>query len=57
MAKLTATEKLCKKTEKKARLEPDLARVKAGQMLFVATPLIVDAYIRKILYSEHRINI
>jgi hypothetical protein len=55
LAKLTATEKLCKKkTEKKVRLESDFAGVKAGQMLFIATPMIVDAYIRKIPKGEHR---
>jgi len=58
MAKLTATEKLYKKkTEKKVRLGSDFAGVKAGQMLFVTTPLIIDAYIRKIPYGEHRTNI
>ena len=51
----TATEKLCrKKTEKKVRLEADFAGIKAGQMMFVATPLIVDAYIRAIPEGEHR---
>lgn len=55
MAKLSATEKLCKKkTEKKVRLEADFAGVKAGQMLFVATPQIVDQYIRKIPYGQYR---
>ena len=51
----TATEKLCrKKTEKKVRLESDFAGIRAGQMMFVATPLIVDAYIRAIPEGEHR---
>ena len=55
MTKATATEKLCrKKTEKKVRLESDFAGIKAGQMMFVATPLIVDAYIRAIPEGEHR---
>lgn len=55
MPKLSATEKLCqKKTEKKVRLESDFAGVKAGQMMFVATPMIVDDYIRKIPMGEHR---
>ena len=55
MTKPTATEKLCrKKTEKKVRLESDFAGIKAGQMMFVATPLIVDAYIRAIPEGEHR---
>jgi len=55
MVKLSATEKLCKKkTEKKVRLESDFAGVKAGQMLFVATPMIVNNYIKKIPAGEHR---
>ena len=55
MAKPTAREKLARtKHEKKVRLESDFAGVKAGQMLFVATPQIVDRYIRKIPYGEHR---
>lgn len=55
MPKLTATEKLCKKKiEKKVRLEADFAGVKTGQMLFIATPMIVDSYIRKIPFGEHR---
>ena len=55
MTKLTATQKLCrKKTEKKVRLEADFAGIKAGQMMFVATPMIVDAYIRAIPEGQHR---
>ena len=55
MTKLTATEKLCrKKTEKTVRLEADFAGIKAGQMMFVATPMIVDAYIRAIPEGQHR---
>jgi hypothetical protein len=52
---LSATEKLCrKKKEKKVRLESDFAGIKAGQMMFVATPMIVDAYIRAIPMGQHR---
>lgn len=55
MTKRSATQKLCqKKTEKKVRLESGFAGIKAGEMMFVATPLIVDAYIRKIPEGQHR---
>ncbi len=55
MMALSATEKICrKKTEKKVRLESDFAGIKAGQMMFVATPMIVDAYIRAIPEGQHR---
>ena len=55
MTKLTATQKLCrKKTEKTVRLESDFAGIRAGQMMFVATPMIVDAYIRAIPEGQHR---
>ena len=55
MPKLTATQKLCrKKTEKKVRLESDFAGIRAGSTMFVATPMIVDAYIRAIPAGEHR---
>jgi len=51
--KLTATEKLNRKKEpKKVQLDYDFAGIKAGQMMFVSTPQIVDAYIRKIPYGQ-----
>ena len=52
---LSATEKLHrKKNEKIARLESDFAGMKAGQLMFVATPLIVDKYIRSIPEGSYR---
>lgn len=54
MAK-SATEKLrAKKEKKKVRMEHDFAGIKAGQLMLVATPQMVDAYIRKIPYGETR---
>ena len=54
MPKLTAREKLCrKKTEKIVELESDFAGLKAGSRMFVATPMIVDAFIRAIPPGEH----
>ncbi|MEM9331000.1 MAG: hypothetical protein AAGA53_06720 [Pseudomonadota bacterium] len=48
-SKLSACDKLRrKKSPKKVRLEYDFAGIKTGQMMFVGTPMIVDAYIRKI---------
>jgi hypothetical protein len=48
MAK-TATEKLKqKKDKKKVVLEKDFAGIKAGQLMLVGTPQMIDAYIRKI---------
>lgn len=48
-SKLSACDKLNrKKSPKKVRLDYDFAGIKAGSMMFVGTPLIVDAYIRKI---------
>ncbi len=53
--KPSSREKMCrKKSEKKVRLEHDFAGIKAGQMMFVATPQIVDNYIRKIPFGETR---
>ena len=42
------------KKPKMVVLEKDFAGVKKGQKLFVATPKIVDDYIRKIPYGETR---
>lgn len=55
MATKTARDKLkAKKDLKKVKLEHDFAGIKAGQMMFVATPKIVDTYIKKIPYGETR---
>jgi hypothetical protein len=43
-----------KKDPKRVRLEHDFAGVAAGQMLFVATPQIVDRYVRRITHGESR---
>jgi len=51
----TAKERLnTKKRSKTVVLEKDFAGVKKGQTLFVATPKIVDEYIKKIPYGETR---
>lgn len=48
MAK-SATEKLKqKKDKKKVILDKDFAGIKAGQLMLVGTPQMIDAYIRKI---------
>lgn len=53
--KLNAREKLQReKATKKVKLDNDFAGIKAGQMMFVATPMIVDAYIKKIPYGKTR---
>ena len=47
--KTTAMEKLHKKKEpKKVLMDKNFAGIKAGEMMYVATPLIVDEYIRNI---------
>lgn len=49
MAKTSAREKLAaKKQIKKVVLEKQFGGIKAGETMFVATPLVVDAYIRDI---------
>ena len=54
MAK-TALEKLAQKKDKKiVVLDHEFAGIKAGQRMFVATPQIVDRYIRSIPYGESR---
>ena len=54
MAK-SATEKLNeKKNPKKVLLEKDFAGIRAGQRMLVATPKMVDNYIREIAYGETR---
>ncbi len=54
MAK-TARERLdAKKDPKVVVLDKDFAGVRKGQKLFVATPKIVDDYIRKIPFGETR---
>lgn len=53
--KLSACEKLQKKkAPKKVKLEYDFAGIKAGSMMFVGTPMIVDEYIRKIPAGSSR---
>ena len=53
--KLTACEKLKrKKSPKKVNLEFDFAGIKAGSMMFVGTPMIVDDYVRKIPYGKSK---
>ena len=42
------------KQPKMVILEQDFAGIKAGQRMLVATPQIVDTYIRKIPYGETR---
>jgi len=42
------------KQQKIVVLDKDFAGVKKGQTLFVATPKIVDTYIKKIPYGEKR---
>jgi hypothetical protein len=43
-----------KKLPKRVKLDKDFAGIKAGNMLFVGTPQIIDAYIRKVPYGETR---
>jgi len=53
--KLNACQKLHRKKDpKKVRLEYDFGGIKAGQMMFVGMPLIVDAYVRSIPYGQYR---
>jgi hypothetical protein len=43
-----------KKLPKRVKLDKDFAGIKAGSMLFVGTPQIIDAYVRKIPAGETR---
>jgi hypothetical protein len=43
-----------KKLPKRVKLDKDFAGIKAGSMLFVGTPQIIDAYIRKVPHGETR---
>ena len=53
MPKKTAREKLAVKKEiKKVVLDKPFGGVKAGETMFVATPQIVDAYIRSIPHGK-----
>ena len=53
--KLSAREKLQRKKEpKKVRLDYDFDGIKSGQLMFVGTPQIVDAYVQSIPYGETR---
>lgn len=54
-SKMTSKDRLAQKKEtKKVVLDHDFAGIKKGQTMFVATPQIVDAYIRKIPYGQTR---
>jgi len=54
MAKSAKEHSNSDKQAKMVVLEKDFAGVKKGQKLFVATPKIVDDYIKKIPYGETR---
>jgi len=54
MAKSAKERLKADKQQKIVVLEKDFAGVKKGQTLFVATPKIVDTYIKKIPYGEKR---
>jgi 6-O-methylguanine DNA methyltransferase, DNA binding domain len=43
-----------KKLPKRVKLDKDFAGIKAGSMLFVGTPQIIDAYVRKVPSGETR---
>lgn len=43
-----------KKLPKRVKLDKDFAGIKAGSMLFVGTPHIIDAYMRKVPFGETR---
>jgi hypothetical protein len=43
-----------KKLPKRVKLDKDFAGIKAGSMLFVGTPQIIDEYVRKVSHSETR---
>jgi hypothetical protein len=43
-----------KKLPKRVMLDKDFAGIKAGSMLFVGTPQIIDAYVRKVPLGETR---
>ena len=42
------------KQPKRVRLDKDFAGIKAGTLLFVGTPPIIDSYIRKVPAGETR---
>ena len=55
MAKASAREKLARdKQPKKVRLDHDFSGMKAGSLMFVGTPMMVDGYIRDIPFGETR---
>jgi hypothetical protein len=43
-----------KKLPKRVKLDKNFAGIKAGSMLFVGTPQIIDAYVRKVPCGETR---
>lgn len=55
MAKTSAREKMARKKQTKTVvLEYDYGGMKAGDRMFIATPKIVDSYIRAIPEGQHR---
>lgn len=55
MAKKTAREKLAvKKDMKKVLMDKPFGGIKSGEMMLVATPQMVDAYIREIPHGQSR---
>ena len=55
MAKKTAREKLAiKKDIKKVLMDKPFGGIKRGEMMLVATPQMVDAYIREIPHGQSR---
>jgi 6-O-methylguanine DNA methyltransferase, DNA binding domain len=43
-----------KKLPKRVKLDKDFAGIKAGSMLYVGTPQLIDDYVKKIPYGEVR---
>ena len=54
MPKSVKEQLIAKKTEKLVVLDKDFAGVKAGKILLVGTPQIVNKYIKKIPFGETR---
>lgn len=53
MTKKTAQQQLdANKQPKKVKLDKDFAGIKQGQMMYVATPKLIDHYINTIPYGE-----
>jgi hypothetical protein len=43
-----------KKLPKRVKIDKDFAGIKAGSMLYVGTPRLIDDYVKKIPYGEFR---